>query len=125
VVVLVCGLSFAAFVAMRAWGATRGLYVSGLLGGLVSSTAATVSFATRSRETEEHQRSFAVAAGLASLVMVVRVGVLAGVSNREVLLKLLVFLGIVIVAGAIPLAWLALRSRSSGKPPAMKNPFEL
>src|SRR6185312_1819329 len=81
VVVLVCGLSFAAFIAMRAWGPTRGLYVSGLLGGLVSSTAATVSLATRSRETQEHQRSFAVAAGLASLVMVVRVGVLAGVSN--------------------------------------------
>jgi uncharacterized membrane protein (DUF4010 family) len=125
VVVLVCGLSFAAFIAMRVWGATKGLYVSGLLGGLVSSTAATVSLATRSREVPEHQYSFAVAAGLASLVMAVRVGVLTGVSNRALLLKLLVFLGVVIVAGAIPVAWLALRSRSSGKPPDMKNPFDL
>ncbi len=48
-VVLVCGLSFVAFVGMRIWGEARGLYASGLLGGLVSSTAVMRSGARLSR----------------------------------------------------------------------------
>jgi uncharacterized membrane protein (DUF4010 family) len=110
---------------MRAWGAAKGLYVSGVLGGLVSSTAATVSMATRSREAPQQDLAFAVAAGLASLIMAVRVGVLAGITNRTLLPRLLPFLGIVVVAGAIPVVWLALRSRQGGEPPELKNPFEL
>ena len=79
VVVLVCGLSFGAFIAMRVWGERRGLYVSGLLGGLVSSTAATVSFAARSREEPAAGKALAVGAGVASLVMVLRVAVLVAI----------------------------------------------
>ncbi|HXV85900.1 MAG TPA: DUF4010 domain-containing protein, partial [Gemmatimonadales bacterium] len=71
-VVLVCGLSFTAFVAMRVLGGSPGLYLSGLLGGLVSSTAVTVAFAARSVSVPRHEGAFAVASGLASLVMLIR-----------------------------------------------------
>lgn len=125
VVVLVCGLSFVAFIGMRLWGATRGLYLSGIMGGLTSSTAATVSFATRSREAGGHDIELAVAAGLASTVMVFRVAVLAGIANREVVRMLIPVLLIMTVAGAVAIGILARQRKPGGKGPDLTNPFQL
>jgi uncharacterized membrane protein (DUF4010 family) len=49
VVLLVSGLNFAAYIARRAIGETHGTAVAGMLGGLVSSTAVSLSFARQSR----------------------------------------------------------------------------
>jgi len=125
-VVLVCGLSFIAFVAMRFWGQTRGLAVSGLLGGLASSTAATVSFAQQSRQTPAAGRSLAVAAGLASLVMLVRVAVLTAIAAPALLGTIGPVLGAAGAGGAIALALVARRAAADdGAVPALTNPFEL
>ena len=48
-VVVVAGLSFAGHVAIRLTGARRGLLLTGLLGGLASSTAATLALARQAR----------------------------------------------------------------------------
>ena len=61
-VVLVVGLGLAGYVGYKLFGERRGTLVAGLLGGLVSSTATTVSYARRSRELP--------AAGGAALVIV-------------------------------------------------------
>lgn len=125
-VVLVCGLSFVAFVAMRLLGAARGLYLSGLLGGLVSSTAATVSFATRSREAPTQATALAGAAGLASLVMLARVGILTAVVNSTLLAFLGPFLGLSIAAGALALIVLLRRAPAAqDQAPQVTNPFRL
>ena len=125
-VVLVCGLSFVAFVAMRLLGAARGLYLSGLLGGLVSSTAATVSFATRSREAPAQATALAGAAGLASLVMLARVGILTAVVNSALLTLLGPFLGLSIAAGALALIVLLRRAPApQDQAPQVTNPFRL
>jgi uncharacterized membrane protein (DUF4010 family) len=125
-VVLVCGLSFAAFIAMRLWGHTKGLAVSGLLGGLVSSTAATVSFAQRSRQAPAAGTALAVAGGLASLVMIVRVAVLTFVAAPALLGGIAPFLGATAAAGGVVLALLARRARGDGESlPTLTNPFEL
>jgi len=125
-VVLVCGLSFVAFVAMRVLGAARGLYLSGLLGGLVSSTAATVSFATRSREATTQATALAGAAGLASLVMLARVGILTAVVNSALLTMLGPFLGLSIAAGALALIVLLRRAPAAqDQAPQVTNPFRL
>lgn len=125
-VVLVCGLSFAAFVAMRVLGAARGLYLSGLLGGLVSSTAATVSFATRSREAASQATALAGAAGLASLVMLARVGILTAVANPALLALLGPFLGLSVAGGALALIVLLRRAPATQEHgPGVTNPFRL
>jgi uncharacterized membrane protein (DUF4010 family) len=125
-VVLVCGLSFVAFVAMRLWGSARGLYLSGLLGGLVSSTAATVSFAGRSREAPGRAAPLAVAAGLACLVMLVRIGILAGVANPGLLVTVAPFLGLSLAGGALALIALARRAPADeATAPEVTNPFRL
>ncbi len=49
-VILISGLSLVGYIATRWLGAGRGIPLTGLFGGLVSSTAVTLSFARRSRE---------------------------------------------------------------------------
>lgn len=71
-VLLVAAANFAGFVLTR-MGRERGLYAAALAGGLVSSTAVTVSMATRAREQPSAWRTWAVAAGLATVLMFVRV----------------------------------------------------
>lgn len=125
-VVLVCGLSFAAFVAMRIWGPARGLYLSGLLGGLVSSTATTVSFATRSRESAGEAPPLAAGAGLASLVMLVRVAILTAVANRDLLVPLAPFLGLSLAGGGLAVLALVRRIPDAAPGgPQVTNPFRL
>jgi uncharacterized membrane protein (DUF4010 family) len=72
-VVLIVGISLAAYAASRLLGRRGGLLVSGILGGLISSTATTVSHARRSaREPEEAEgASFVILA--ASAVVFARV----------------------------------------------------
>ena len=50
--VLITGISFGGYIAVRLLGATWGLAVAGLFAGFVSSTAATLSMSQRNRDTE-------------------------------------------------------------------------
>ena len=54
-VLLISGLSLVGYVAMRLLGPNRGIPLTGLTGGLVSSTAVTLSFARQSREKGEEK----------------------------------------------------------------------
>jgi uncharacterized membrane protein (DUF4010 family) len=78
-VVLIVGLSMAGYVAYALFGARRGSVVSGLLGGLISSTATTVSYAKRSRAEPGRAPTAAVVVVLASVVVFARVMVEIGV----------------------------------------------
>ncbi len=81
VVLLLSGLNFAGYIARRAVGPTRGYGITGLLGGLISSTAVALSFARRSRE--EPQLSSALALGVvaACTVLLPRVLVVSSMLN--------------------------------------------
>jgi uncharacterized membrane protein (DUF4010 family) len=63
-VVLIVGLSLAGYIALKFFGEGAGIVAGGLLGGLISSTATTVSWARRTRERPETSR----AAGLVILI---------------------------------------------------------
>src|SRR2546422_4758489 len=80
VVVLVSALSFVGFVAMRVLGPGRGMVITGAVGGLVSSTAITISMAERSHSGAARSAA-ASAAVLASTIMCVRMAVLAGAAE--------------------------------------------
>jgi uncharacterized membrane protein (DUF4010 family) len=75
-VVLVASLSFAGYVAIRALGARNGPFVFGLVGGLASSTAITVTSARLAKADPALAGVFAGAISAASAVMMARVGVL-------------------------------------------------
>ncbi len=71
-VVLVSGISLAGYIAIRLAGAQRGALAMGLLGGLASSTAVTVSSARMTRSSPELAPHFAAAIAGASGMMAFR-----------------------------------------------------
>lgn len=124
-VVLIAGIGFAAYVAIRLFGARYGLMATALLGGIVSSTAMTL---TLSRLDSPSLRP-ALAAGLlaASGLMFPRVLLEVGVVNPELLPGLLAPLlaaAAVYAAGAGWHFYHAARSAAPAETP-LKNPFEL
>jgi len=125
VVVLVSALSFVGFVAMRVLGPGRGMAITGAVGGLVSSTAITISMAERSHAGAA--RPAAAAAVLASTIMCVRMAALAGAVDPGILPRLLPILTVMAVAGGAA-AWLMGRG-AAGRTPAvdgtLTNPFSL
>jgi len=84
-VVLVSGLGFLGYVAMRIFGEGRGLAMTGLLGGLASSTATTLAMSRQSRETPDTGQLCALAVTLACTVMLARVAVLVGAISLPLL----------------------------------------
>lgn len=104
-VVLVSGLGFAGYVAVRVFGEDRGLAATGLLGGLASSTATTLAMSRQSRARPETGRLCALAVVLACTVMLARVAVLVGAVSPPLLAQSAPWLALVALPGLIFAAW--------------------
>jgi uncharacterized membrane protein (DUF4010 family) len=129
-VILIATLSLVGYVATRALGPQRGTAITGLSGGLVSSTAVTLAFAKQSRD-EGGKTDDALAGGvlLAWAVMGVRIVVLAAILFTPLVRPLLVPFGAMTIA-TLAAAFFCLRRGRSEEPAAagevvLKNPFSL
>lgn len=87
-VVLISGLSFAGYIAMRLLGERAGIFATSLLGGLASSTASTLAFSRQSREEHAAATTYAFAVITACTVMLPRVVVTVGVVNPDLAVEL-------------------------------------
>jgi uncharacterized membrane protein (DUF4010 family) len=87
-VVFILGLSFLGYVSIKVVGARRGIPVTGLLGGIVSSTAVTLTMSERSRHSAGLTRTLTMTVLLAWVVMYARVLIVAGVVNRSLVASL-------------------------------------
>jgi uncharacterized membrane protein (DUF4010 family) len=126
-VVFISGISFLGYLLIKIVGARRGVGLTGLLGGLASSTAVTLSFAQRSRSITGLERPFALAILLAWSVMFVRVMVEVAVINMALFRIVWIPLTAALVVSAAYCIYLY-RIQSSGKQEEQdkyKNPFEL
>lgn len=126
-VVLIAGLNFVGYILVKVVGREHGLGITGLLGGLVSSTAVTLSFSQRSRTEPDLAPVLALAILLAWTVMFFRVVVEVGVVNLSLAKDLA--LGMVIM-GVVSLAicfflWRKGRSTEKAEVETGHNPFEL
>ena len=125
-VVLISGLSFVGYVASKLIGATRGIGWSGLLGGLASSTAVTMSFSERSKKQPALAVVYAIGVLAASAVMVPRLWVLLGVLQPRIILPTLIPLGVLFVITTVGgLTALRKRKREHLEGAKVNNPFEL
>jgi len=125
-VVIVSGLGFAGYLAVRALGASRGIALTGLAGGLASSTATTLSMSRLSRERPEIEADCALAIGLACTVMLWRVGVLILAVSPELAVAFLPEMLAMSVPGLAFGAWHLLSGRRSpGGSAGFKNPLSL
>ena len=84
-VILISGLSLVGYVLTRLLGPARGTALTGLAGGLVSSTAVTLSFAREGRDSPQSTAPLICGILLAWAVMFVRVIVLVAAVNRALL----------------------------------------
>lgn len=95
-VVLIVGISLAAWIASKLLGARAGTLLGGALGGLISSTAATVSYARRTRGADAAVDGAAVMIVIASTIVFVRVLFEVAVVAPEVLPGVAAPLGVVL-----------------------------
>jgi len=84
-VVFISGINFLGYILIKIVGPKRGIGISGLLGGLASSTANTLSFSQRSTTQPELNKPFGVAIIIGWTIMFVRVLVEVAVVNNSLL----------------------------------------
>ena len=125
-VVLIAGINFLGYVLVKLVGAKQGIGLTGFLGGLVSSTAVTLSFSERSQREIDLAKPFALAIIIAWTVMFARVLVEVAVINIELLLILWVPIVTAAMAGLFYSYWLYRKQKVDDKGEvAVSNPFEL
>jgi uncharacterized membrane protein (DUF4010 family) len=128
-VLLIAGLSLIGYVLTRMLGTHRGIPLTGLSGGLVSSTAVTLSFSRQSHEPQYAAANSAIVSGilLAWTVSFVRVLVEVLVVNRALLPSLLPAMVTMTLVCAAFAGWHQRRAGQDvqGKDVPLRNPFSL
>jgi uncharacterized membrane protein (DUF4010 family) len=125
-VVLITGISLASYVAFKVLGPRGGNLAAGLLGGLISSTATTVTAAKQSRINPAGSGSATLVIQLASAVVFGRVLVLIGsvapAQFREIAPPVVVMLAVMLLLAG----WAGWRNDAAAEAPAVAaNPTEL
>ncbi len=122
-VVFVSGIGFSGYVLMKVWGPSQGINLMGILGGLASSTATTISFSTASRQYPEMAGHYARAVVLASTVMFPRVLFLILVIYPPLALRVLIPLSAMLVAGLLYM--FVLQRRDPDDQPTIRPEFKI
>lgn len=120
-IVFISAISFVGYVLIKTIGPAKGLGVTGLVGGLASSTAVTSSMAQQSRENHRIVTPFTYAIVIASAVMFVRVGFEVFVLNRALLSTLLIPLSAMLATAILVVGFLWWTSSHQVKKEKAKN----
>ncbi|NNE45543.1 MAG: MgtC/SapB family protein [Rhodothermales bacterium] len=126
-VVFISGISFLGYILIKLVGTHRGVGLTGILGGLASSTAVTLSFSQRSRSVNGLNQPFALAILLSWSVMFVRVLVEVAALNRSLLRIVWIPMAAALAVTTVYCIYLY-RSKSVAKQEEedrFTNPFEL
>lgn len=129
IVVLVSLVSFAGYVLIKVVGSSAGIGLTGLIGGLASSTVTTLAFAKRSLEMPQWNRNFAVAVILASSVMFPRLLLQIGIVNQALMKNMAPPIMVMGATGLAMAAYFYLRGRGDTAQQSTEmgfsNPFSL
>lgn len=126
-VVLVAGISFVGYVAVKVAGAKRGIVLAAVAGGIVSSTAVTASLSRQARGTAALAPLYAGGVALACATMFPRLILLVSVVHPTLFERLWPPFAAAAGAGLIVAAWLIRRGRAEptdGVQEEHRNPFE-
>jgi len=130
IVLLFSALNFAGYLARKIVGPERGYGVTGLLGGLVSSTAVTFQFSRLSREDHSLASGLAVGVVGATTVLLPRILIISTLLNADVARALVPFMVPPLVVGVFLVLFAALRkwevaTVATREPDEVKNPLRL
>ena len=126
-VVLIAGINFTGYMAIKLAGARRGVLLTGLFGGLASSTATTIGLARLAKGTTTLKRLAAAGIIVAATTMLPRMLLVAAVVAPPLALRLAgpLLLGTLTGCGAAAWLWQRARRRAAPDGVARRNPFEL
>ncbi len=108
-VVLITSISFLSYIAIKAFGAKKGVGLSGFLGGLISSTAVSMSFANLSKKNSQIVNPLVFGILVAASAMFFRVLLEVSILNQDLLMHLYPpMLGMGVTGGVLALFfWLS------------------
>ena len=126
-VVFISGIGFVGYVLIKLVGPGKGIWLTGLLGGLASSTALTLNLAGRSCDNEQYASDFTVGIVLSWAVMYVRLYLICVFLVPSLALPLLAPLLVPVIPGLGYAAYLKMRESNNHvqKTTDFNNPFKL
>ncbi len=125
-VVLISAISFLGYFAIKIAGPGRGVLLTGLLGGLVSSTAVTLNLSRLSRPQSEAPRLLAAGIVIASTTMFLRIVLVTAVLRPPLAGVLFPAMLAMTLLGYVSAWWLMHReTERTGPRIQLRNPFEL
>lgn len=125
-VVFISGISFLGYVAIKIVGPEQGIGLTGLLGGMVSSTAVTLSFSERSNREPDLSKPFVLAITVAWTVMFARVLIEVSVVNPALLGRVWLPIALAGLVGLLYCSYLYVAQRTGEKGEVkFSNPFDL
>lgn len=111
VVILTSGVGFLGYVLMRVFGANKGVLLTGIIGGLVSSTMVTWVFSKKSNEQSKLSALYTSAILAACTIMVVRVALWVFLFNKALLSGLALPLGILFATAVAATIYFYIRDK--------------
>lgn len=114
IIVIVSFLNFIGYFLVKFVGSKEGIILTAILGGLISSTAVTWNYASRSRESPEFSNKYSAGIIIASAIMFPRLTFLAYIFNNAILLHLALPFGLLTLLCV--LATLVLMRKGDNKP---------
>lgn len=126
-VVFISGIGFVGYVLIKLVGPGKGIWLTGLLGGLASSTALTLNLAGRSRENVEYASEFTIGIVLSWSVMYVRLYLICIALSMDLAKPLAIPLLLPVVPSLAYALFLKIREGRDHRPKTadFSNPFKL
>jgi uncharacterized membrane protein (DUF4010 family) len=127
-VVFISGISYIGYFLVKWLGPQAGLAITGIVGGMASSTAVTTTMGANTRAIPNLENEAMTAATLANVVMLLRVALLVLVINPDLLFYLYLPLGVMLVAGLLVASYFYIKSKHmihQGQPIRLGSPFSI
>lgn len=102
VVVIVSFLNFFGYFLVKFVGSRKGILLTAILGGLISSTAVAWNYSSRSKENPSLSKEYSAGIVIASAIMFPRIALLAAVFNSQMVMKMAIPLVILTLANIVP-----------------------
>lgn len=127
IVLLIAGISYIGYFAMRIVGSRVGLLATAVIGGLVSSTAVTLAYARIARKEQDNLALLGAGISLAAGIMAVRLLIEIGIVNPALVPLLIIPVGLLAIVPLIAAVTIAIRTTQniSSAEVKLKNPVEL
>ncbi len=125
-VALIVGLTLGGYIIYKFFGQNAGIFLGGILGGAISSTATTVSYARLAKDDRSGAQTAAIVILIASTVTYLRVLLAVSVVSTDFLLRVFAPVLILMILTMVPalMLWRRVR-RQVVQMPEQKNPTQL